>query len=286
MSFDIIQKDLKADFNYYANAQHSLNFGLNSIYYKLHPGSYEPASPESLVVPDIVSAEQALESALYFSDKYTINSNLSAEGGIRYSMYNYLGPKEVNIYAQGLPKDQSNLVQTRYFGSGSFIKTYQGPEYRASIRYALSPSFSIKAGYNSLQQFIHMLSNTTAIAPTDIWKLSDPNIKPQKGDQFSLGFYKNLKSNTIETSVEVYYKRLKNYLDYKPGATLVLNHSIETDVISTKGKAYGVELMVKKEAGKLNGWISYTYSRILLKMDDPSIGNFIINGPVSNNWLG
>jgi hypothetical protein len=123
-----------------------------------------------------------------------------------------------------------------------------------------------------------MLSNTTAISPTDVWKLSDPNIKPQYGDQVSLGLYKNFKSNTIETSAEVYYKRIKDYLDYKSGAQLVLNHHIETDVINTKGKAYGAEIMVKKQNGKLNGWISYTWSRILLKMDDSTAGELINGG--------
>ncbi len=123
----------------------------------------------------------------------------------------------------------------------------------------------MKASYNTERQYIHMLSNTTAIAPTDIWKLSDPNILPQLGSQFSLGAYKNLKNNTIETSVEVYYKNIQNYLDYKSGAVLVLNHHIETDVLNTKGKAYGVELMIKKATGKLNGWVSYTFSRTLIK---------------------
>lgn len=116
-----------------------------------------------------------------------------------------------------------------------------------------------------------MLSNTTAIAPTDVWKLSDPNIRPQQGNQVSLGLYKNFKSNTIETSAEVYYKKIRDYLDYKPGATLVLNHNIERDVINTRGKAYGAELMIRKTSGKLNGWVSYTYSRILLQVDDPTV---------------
>ena len=123
-----------------------------------------------------------------------------------------------------------------------------------------------------MRQYIHVLSNTTAIAPTDIWKLSDPNIKPQRGDQISLGFYKNVKANTIETSCEVYYKRIQDYLDYKPGAVLVLNHHIETEVFQTKGKAYGTEVMIKKPGGKLNGWISYTYSRVQLRMSDSTIG--------------
>jgi hypothetical protein len=116
------------------------------------------------------------------------------------------------------------------------------------------------------------------MAPTDVWKLSDPNIKPQIGDQISFGLYKNLKSNTIETSVEVYYKNIENYLDYKSGAKLVMNKHIETDVIGTKGKAYGVELLVKKLSGKLNGWISYTWSRILLRMNDPTAGEIINKG--------
>ncbi len=149
-----------------------------------------------------------------------------------------------------------------------------------SLRYEFTDNFSMKASYNTERQYIHMLSNTTAIAPTDIWKLSDPNIPPQLGSQISLGAYKNFKNNTIETSVEVYYKNIKDYLDYKSGAVLVMNHHIETDVINTKGKAYGVEFMIKKATGKLNGWISYTYSRVFLKMDDPNAGELINNG----NW--
>jgi hypothetical protein len=123
-----------------------------------------------------------------------------------------------------------------------------------------------------------MLSNTTAEAPTDIWKLSDPNIKPQYGDQISLGAYHNFKSNTIETSVEVYYKRIQDYLEYKPGAVLIMNPHIETDVLETHGKAYGIEFLVKKTTGKLNGWVSYTYSRTLLQQNNPNEGPLINNG--------
>ena len=184
-------------------------------------------------------------------------------------MFNYLGPQEVNYYAPGLPVTAANVIDTKEYEKGKFIKIILALNSGFPPRYAFTTSFSIKAAYNTQRQYIHMLSNTTAIAPTDIWKLSDPNIKPQHGDQVSLGFYKNFKSNTIETSVEVYYKKIKDYLDYKPGAKLLLNHHIETDVINTKGKAYGVELLVKKPGGKLNGWISYTYSRIFLKTNDP-----------------
>ncbi|RYY31296.1 MAG: TonB-dependent receptor [Chitinophagaceae bacterium] len=277
LKFDIQQLNFKADFTHYLNANHTMEFGVSTINYKLNPGNYQPKSPESLIIPDVLQSEHAQESAVYLSDKWNISSDLSIQAGIRYSYYNFLGPKDVNIYAPGLPKEPDNLLETTKYGGGKFIKTYHGPEYRIGVRYSLSESFSVKAGYNSLRQYIHMLSNTTAISPTDIWKLSDPNIRPQYGDQYSLGFYKNFKNNTIETSLEVYYKRIKDYLDYKSGAELVMNHEIETDVINTRGKAYGVELMVKKPTGKINGWVSYTYSRILLKMDDPAAGE-VING--------
>ena len=134
---------------------------------------------------------------------------------------------------------------------------------------------SFKASFNTQRQYIHSISNTATVAPTDVWKLSDANIKPQKGNQFSFGIYDNFKENALETSIEVYYKNIHNYLDYKSGASLVMNHHIETDVIPTKGKAYGAEFLVKKVKGRLNGWMSYTYSRILLKMDDPLAGELI-----------
>jgi len=192
-----------------------------------------------------MQSEQALESALYLSDKYNITKDLSVEGGLRYSIYNFIGPYTVNNYSEGVAKTEENMLGTTTYDKGKFIKTYKGPEVRLSARYLLSTTLSVKAGYNSQRQYIHMLSNTAAMAPTDIWKLSDPNIKPQYGDQFSVGIYKNLKNNTIEMSAEVYYKRIQDYLDYKSGAVLVLNPHIETDVLATHGKAYGAEFLKK-----------------------------------------
>ncbi|MDP9230434.1 MAG: TonB-dependent receptor, partial [Bacteroidota bacterium] len=278
MSFDINQVNFKTDFIYTFNRKHSVDFGLSSIYYKLNPGVFQPLGQLSLVIPDVMPAEQALESALYVGDRYDINPKLSFNAGIRYSIFNYLGEQYVNVYAPNMPKDDNSLIRSQYYKSGQVIKTYHGPETRLSAKYSLTESFSIKASFNTLRQYLHMLSNTTAISPTDIWKLSDPNIQPQFGGQIAIGLFKNFKSDSIETSVEVYYKRLKNYLDYKSGAQLVLNHHIETDVINTKGKAYGVEFMVKKKSGRLNGWMSYTYSRTLLKMDDPNIGAIVNRG--------
>jgi hypothetical protein len=265
LRFGIRQWFARANFAYYKSQRHSFDFGASTMLYNLSPGELKPKGSSSAVARDQVETEHALENGLYITHKYSPDNKLSINTGLRYSIYSYLGPQVVNYYAPGLPVTAANITDTKQYSGGKFIKTYQGPELRFSLRYAFSTTFSVKVGYNSQRQYIHMLSNTTAIAPTDIWKLSDPNVKPQQGDQVSLGLYKNLKSNTIETSVEVYYKRIKDYLDYKPGASLVMNHDVETEVVNTKGKAYGVEFLIKKPGGKLNGWISYTYSRILLR---------------------
>ncbi len=278
LKFGIRQYFGKLDFVYFASQQHSFDFGASSLRYQLDPGSYEPLGKNSLVAPDIVEDEQAQESAVYLTHRYSPGNKLSFSSGIRYVLYNYLGPQSISYYAPGAPVTPDNVTEVKQYESGKFIKNYGAPEFRFSARYAFTASFSVKAGYNSQRQYIHMLSNTTAIAPTDIWKLSDPNIKPQQGDQVSLGFYKNLKSNTIETSVEFYYKKIRHYLDYKPGANLLLNHTIETDVVSTRGKAYGLEFLIRKPGGKLNGWISYTYSRILLRSDDKNLDLLVNRG--------
>ena len=278
MDFSIDQANLKGDFNYNLIMKHQVDFGFSSIYYKLRPGSFLPNDKESQVKPVIVQTEQALESAVYLSDRYDISRKFSISPGIRYSIYNYLGPQQVDTYAPDLPKTDANRTGTVAFKNGSFIKAYHGPEIRLTARYNLTTSFSVKASYNTLRQYIHVLSNTANISPTDIWKLSDYNIEPQLGDQASIGLYKNFNSDSVELSVEVYTKRIKNYLDYKNGAILVLNDHIETDVFKTKGKAYGMELMLKKRVGKLNGWVSYSYSRILLKMNDTNAGETVNNG--------
>lgn len=278
LAFDIGQYNFKSDFAYIVNPKHTLNFGINSIYYQLHPGSYTPLNSVSIVIPDVLKKEQGLESAAYFGDKFDITTNLSVQAGIRYSAFSLMGPASIYSYKQGVPRTDGSITDSSTYSSGKFIKTYHGAEYRVSVRYSLPNSFSVKLAFNTLQQYIHMLSNSTIISPTDTWKLSDPNIKPQYGAQYSLGLYKNLKSNAIETSVEFYYKRLNHYLDYKSGAKILLNQHIETDVVNTRGYAYGAELMIKKRSGKLNGWISYTYSRTLLRQDDPLAGETINKG--------
>ncbi|HVW12977.1 MAG TPA: TonB-dependent receptor [Mucilaginibacter sp.] len=278
LNFGINQYNFKTDFSYYVNPKNTIDFGLSGIYYKLNPGNEQPDGAKSLVIPDVVAQEQAMEDAIYLGDKYDITSDLSISAGIRYSLYAYLGPQTVDHYAPNLPKEAVNVTDSTTYGKNKIINTYSGPELRLSARYNIGDDMSVKAAYNSMRQYIHLVSNTTAISPTDSYKLSDPNIKPQLGQQISLGWYRNAKANTIETSIEVYYKTIANYLDYRSGATLLLNQHIEQDLINTKGKAYGVEFLVRKTAGKLNGWVSYTYSRTYLQQDDPFAGELINNG--------
>ncbi|HET7002322.1 MAG TPA: TonB-dependent receptor [Puia sp.] len=278
LSFKITQYVFHGDFTYNINSVHTLDFGVSSIYYKLYPGSLDPQGSKSLVVPDHVPTEQALESAAYLGDRINLGTKFSVNLGIRYSYYNYLGPQNIYTYAPGQPLETTSIIDSTYYGPGKNIKTYQYPDYRVSARYILNDNSSLKISYNSLHQFIHQLTNTTAISPTDIWKLSGPHIQPQGGQQLSLGYYHDFKSHTIETSLEIYYKKINDYLDYKSGASLVLNHHIETDVLTTRGKAYGAELLIKKTSGKLNGWLSYTYSRTFLQQDDPNAGQLINNG--------
>lgn len=265
MKFDIQQTNGKLDFSYFPNPKHTINFGISSIYYKLSPGNMQPSGDESLISPNELEREQALESAIYAGENFDVTKNLSLYAGIRYSYYQFLGPKNVFTYPTGEPREEGSIQDTIQYASGKTIASNHGLEPRVSLRYSLSRNSSVKFSYNRMRQYIQMLSNTTAIAPTDIWKLSDAYVRPQIGDQYSLGFYKNLKGNLIEFSIEAYYKSMQNSVDFKNSAILLLNHHLETDVINAEGKAYGVELLLKKAAGKLNGWISYTYSRSLLK---------------------
>ena len=273
-TYKINQGFLKSEVLWFSDNHHSLSFGINAILYNLNPGVYLPydtskslSDPKSKVVEDRIQNEKALESAIYIGDDWEITPKFSVSAGVRYSMFNALGPRFYNMYlAEQLPSIYNILGSKSVTG---IFKTYHGPEFRFSTRYAFSNDLSIKAGFNTMRQYIHKISNTTLMSPTDTWKLSDANILPQTGMQIAGGIFKNF--SKIEASIEVYYKSMKDYLDYRPGAKLVMNHHIETEVVNSTGKSYGAELMLKKTTGILNGWISYTYSRTMLRQADPKI---------------
>ncbi len=266
MTYSIKNLGGKIDFSYFPNSKHKIDFGISTTYYELDPGNIVPRGDSSLVSPVLLEQEQGLESAIYLGDKFEISRRFSLYAGLRYSMYQYLGPKTVNEYAPDSPLEESSKTGEATYGDGEVIQTYHGPELRLSAKYALSNMHSLKLSYNRMRQYIHMLSNTTSISPTDIWKLSDKYVRPQVGDQISLGYYRNFANNTIEGSIEGYYKTIEDLLDFKSGAKLILNETLETDIINGFGKSYGLEFMLRKNTGKLNGWVNYTYSRALIQV--------------------
>jgi len=269
----IQQYQAQADLSYFSENDRQLNFGASIIRYDITPGDLQPDGELSLINPEFIEQEQAFESALYASTSFALTDKLTLDAGLRFSFYQYLGPQTFYEYGSEA-REESTITDTVSFDAGSVIANYQGPEYRLSARYLLNNNSSLKFSAQRMRQYIHMLSNTTAVAPTNLWKLSDRYIRPQIGDQVSLGYYRNFKGNTIEASLEVYYKRMQDFLDYKNGAVLLLNQNIETDVLNTEGKAYGAEFLLRKLTGKLNGWISYTYSRSLLRTNTEA---YVIN---------
>lgn len=277
MGFSVNQFTVKTDFSYALNHKHALTFGLSTTNYNLAPGHLSPYGEESLVATNRLQRERGQESAIYIGDDFKVNDKLSFYFGLRYSLFQYLGARDVLKYADNGAREVNTITDTLHYEGGKTIALYHGPEPRVSMRYMLSNTSSLKFSYNRTRQYIQMLSNTTAIAPTDIWKLSDTYIQPQVGDQVSIGYYLNLKGN-IETSVETYYKSMSNSLDYKNGAVLLLNHHIETDVVHAQGKAYGIEFLLKKSKGKVNGWVSYAYSRSFLRTQGGRPSEIINNG--------
>jgi hypothetical protein len=255
----------KATWQY--NPKHKFGYGISGKLYGVHPGDLNPKKDESTLVPVSLEKERGLESAAFITDNYKINDKLAIDLGLRYSVFAALGAATQRIYEPGLPISDATVTDERTYGKNEVIETYGGLEPRIAARYFLTEDLSVKAGYDKTYQYIHLLSSNTTQSPTDTWKLSDLNVKPQRSEQFSLGVYKNFKNDLYELSVEGYFKRSKNILDYKVAAELLLKDNVETELLQGEGKAYGVEVLLRKSEGRLNGWIGYTYSRAMLKLD-------------------
>ena len=207
----------------------SLNYGLSVQHYNVQAGRYEPLGEESCIKADQLQREKALESAAYIDYEHWLTEKLSVTAGLRYTMFNALGPRNVNVYYDDELPAEGTLTGSR--SETGIIKTYHAPELRLSVRYALKENLSLKVGLNTMHQYIHKVSNTSIMSPTDIWKLSDTNIKPQKGWQAAAGIYHETEDKKYELSAEVYYKHIGDYLNYRSSAVLLMNHHLETDVI-------------------------------------------------------
>ena len=265
LGYAINQFNFKADFSYYTDSNHELNFGLDAQYFKLNPGYMRPSDSTSLVRSNQMEYENALDYAFYVSDKFEINPKISIYAGLRYLVYHKLGPQNSIIYQDNLPKDENTIIDTVTYKNGAMVKTYHGPELRISFNYLIDLEKSVKVSFTQTRQVLHMITNSIAISPTDIWKLSDEYIPPSSAWQISGGYYQNMRNNTVEGSIEAYIKKTRDVLDYKSGAKLILNEHIETDILNSQGLAYGIEFFLRKNYGKFNGWFSYSYSRSFLR---------------------
>lgn len=269
LDYSVRYPTLKLDF-LLEKPRHKLTFGAQTMWYGFNPGTLKPISHTS-VRPNIdIEDQQSIESGIYIADQFRLSSKIIFDAGLRVSHFQTIGPSTVYLYKSGETKDVANITDTLYFESGDKIKSFSNFEPRAGIRFEISPNASIKASYHRMIQYLHLVTNATAITPVDIWQPSGYYFKPQKADQFSLGYFITFKEKAYEAFIEVYYKTINNVLDFKDGAQLILNEQIETDLIQGITEAYGVETQLVKKNGRLNGSISYTYSRSFQKLK----GNF------------
>jgi len=239
----------------------TVSIGIQSKELKINPGEMTPLNSGSSVSSKFTEEEKGLESGAYLQHDIDITQHLGLTYGLRYSQFRYLGSNIIFEYEAFTPRREENIINQLNFSNNETIKMFDGFEPRFALRWALSTSSSLKIGYNRMFQYIHLISNTTTIAPTDVWKLSDPHIAPEEVKQYSIGLFKNFRNNTIETSVEAYYKDLDNIIEYKDGAELILSDHLETELLNGIGKSYGLEFYLKKKTGRLTGWVSYTWSR-------------------------
>ncbi len=267
LKYQVNETDLKFVMKYNHSNTHQFKYGLESKFYRVNPGTISPSGTTSEVTPLTIPKERALENSLFLLDEIKLNNKINFNLGVRLNQYLALGPSTERIYQSGIPKNESSLINTVNHDTNDIFKTYHNLSYRISGRYAFTDSFSLKAGYNKSFQYIHRLNNNTTATPVDTWRLSDTNIKPQEGTQLSLGLFKNLDDDNYELSLEGYFKEYENLLDYKIGANLLLNENIETEVLQGKGKSYGIEFLLRKNKGRLNGWLGYSYSRSLIQLN-------------------
>ena len=259
----------KLNFTWLPNEKHLVDIGMNAELYQLQPGRMEPLGSLSDVKLQTSQQEKALEMAVYVSDNIRFTPKISAEVGLRLTNYAFLGPNSVYIFKENASRSTQNITDTLNYGNNKIIKWYTSLEPRISFRYSTDEFSSVKFSYNRISQFINLITNTAVMAPTDVYKLSSPNIKPLICSQYAMGYFRNFNKNAFEASVEIYYKKLDNIVDYRDGATILLNNALETDLLNASGYNYGVEFYLKKNTGRLTGWASYTYSRSLRHTTSP-----------------
>jgi hypothetical protein len=282
--------NFKYDFKHYISDSFKLFYGANAIYYDFNPGRIEPIDANSSINEKQLAKKHAFEPAFYIDAEQKLTDKLSVNYGLRYSMFYRLGEQTMNVYANNQPVtydadlgiyEKATPVDKKYYGKNETIANFGNLEPRIALAYTINDNQSVKASYNRMSQYLHLISNTQSPTPLDIWTPSDNFLKPQILDQFAVGYFKNLKNGDYTLEVESFYKMVKNRLDYIDGADLIANEAIEQVVLAGKTRAYGLEIMAKKNVGKLSGWISYTLSR----SEQQTAGRTPIESGINNgNW--
>ena len=267
---DIKNYNFKYDFNHYVSNNFKLKYGLNSIYYQFNPGTLKPFGESSSINPDQLAKKYAFENALYISAEHKLSNKLALNYGLRYSNFLRLGEEEVStytnneavvfnqdlqVYEEGTPTGSIS------YGKNKKIASFSNLEPRLSLAYSINNDQSVKLGYNRMSQYVQLISNTASATPLDIWSPSDQYLKPLISDQVALGYFRNFRDGDYSLETEAFYKTTKNKADYIDGADLVANDNIERVLLTGEARAYGLEIMAKKNTGKLTGWLSYTLSR-------------------------
>jgi CarboxypepD_reg-like domain/TonB dependent receptor/TonB-dependent Receptor Plug Domain len=249
--------NLKQDFSYYANPKNSLRFGFNIIHHTITPNRFSGTVNNNVAK----QGRKSIESAVYISNNYKPTDKLSFDYGLRFSAYTILGGDTYNIYDKGIKTDSIILAD------GTTGKTYYNAEPRLTANYRINDVSSIKAGYSRNTQNLHLMSNSTGGSPTDQWMGNSYNTKPEIADQLSIGYSRNFNDNNYEFNAEAYYKNMQSQVDYKDGADINTAADIESELLYGKGRAYGLELLLRKKTGRLTGWVGYTLSKTERKID-------------------
>ena len=270
--------EARASFKQMVNDKHSLEYGGSLILYKLDRGEVLPYGIKSIRDKIDLGNDKGVESSLFISDSYIINPWIDLTLGLRYTLYNPIGPATTYSYSPGAPIDIRYVNDTLYFGKSEPIRWYHEPDLRVALNIETDEDGSIKLAFNQMHQNVFMLNTTTSVAPSTQWKLADYHLVPSKSSQLSLGVFRTLPKNGLEASIEVYYKQTKNYPEFKDGADFLDNPHVETAVLQGDQKAYGAEFYLKRSMRKLEGWISYTYSRSLIQVNGEHSWNKINNG--------
>lgn len=287
---DIKNYNLKYDFKYYLNDKIDLEFGVSGISYLLNPGEVRPTSETSPINYLKLDQKRAFEGGLYISAEHQITDKLTAQYGLRYSRFSRLGGQNITNYINNQPVvyntqlgiyERGEEASETYFSKNESIKSYDNFEPRLGLSYQLTEAASIKASYTRSSQYLHLLSNTSSVTPLDVWTPSGKYIKPQLSTQYALGFYKNFNDNAYALELETYYKTIDNRIDYIDGSDLIGNNTIETEILNGEARAYGLEILLRKNKGKFTGWLAYTLSKSEQRtLGDKAGGPGINNG----NW--